>query len=77
MLARGTQKIQCSSFLVNPSEVVTNFYHTAGCRRKPNATKTPRAEDIAYTVKAVLEMDDRALHRIYPSSPRIHRINAH
>jgi 3-oxoacyl-[acyl-carrier protein] reductase len=45
-------------FLVNPSEVLTNFYLTAGLPQKENATKL-RAEDIAYMVKSVLEMDDR------------------
>jgi 3-oxoacyl-[acyl-carrier protein] reductase len=45
-------------FLINPSEVVTNFYPTAGLPQKVNPTKL-RAEEIAYMVKAVLEMDDR------------------
>jgi 3-oxoacyl-[acyl-carrier protein] reductase len=45
-------------FLVNPSEVVTNFFSTAGLPQKVNATKL-RPEDIAYMVKAVLEMEDR------------------
>src|SRR5882672_9189629 len=45
-------------FLVNPSEVVTNFYPTAGLPQKVNASKL-RAEDIAYMVKAMLEMEDR------------------
>ena len=45
-------------FLVKPSEVLTNFYQTAGLAQKENATKL-RSEDIAYMVKAVLEMDDR------------------
>jgi 3-oxoacyl-[acyl-carrier protein] reductase len=45
-------------FLINPSEVVTNFYPTAGLPQKDNPTKL-RAEDIAFMVKAVLEMDDR------------------
>lgn len=46
-------------FLVNPSEVVTNFYQLAGLPQKANATKL-RSEDIAKIVKDVLEMDDRA-----------------
>ena len=46
-------------FLVNPSEVVTNFYQLAGLPQKVNATKL-RSEDIAKIVKDVLEMDDRA-----------------
>ena len=45
-------------FLVNPSEVLTNFYPTAGLPQKENATKL-RAEEIAYMVKSVLEMEDR------------------
>ena len=45
-------------FLVNPSEVLTNFAATAGLSQKENPTKL-RGEEIAYLVKAVLEMDDR------------------
>lgn len=45
-------------FLINPSEVLTNFYALAGLPQKENATKL-RSEEIAYMVKAVLEMDDR------------------
>src|SRR5580692_4868681 len=45
-------------FLVNPSEVITDFYPTAGLSQKENETKL-RAEDIAHVVKAMLEMDDR------------------
>ncbi len=52
------RKYNIRVFLVNPSEVVTNFYPTAGLPQKANATKL-RAEDIAYMVKAMLEMEDR------------------
>ena len=52
------RKYNVRVFLVNPSEVLTNFYPTAGLPQKENASKL-RAEDIAYMVKAVLEMDDR------------------
>jgi 3-oxoacyl-[acyl-carrier protein] reductase len=45
-------------FLVEPSEVLTNFYQTAGLPQQENATKL-RSEDIAHMVKAILEMDDR------------------
>jgi 3-oxoacyl-[acyl-carrier protein] reductase len=45
-------------FLINPSEVLTNFYPTAGLPQNENPTKL-RAEEVAYMVKAVLEMDDR------------------
>jgi 3-oxoacyl-[acyl-carrier protein] reductase len=46
-------------FLVNPSEVLTDFFATAGSRQeRENPTKLhPR--DIAHAVRAVLEMDDR------------------
>src|SRR5262249_36338966 len=45
-------------FLVNPSEVVTNFGAAAGFNQKDNPSKL-RPEDIAHMVKAVLEMNDR------------------
>src|SRR5437899_11729419 len=45
-------------FLINPSEVLTSFAATAGLSQKENPTKL-RGEEIAYMVKAVLEMDDR------------------
>jgi 3-oxoacyl-[acyl-carrier protein] reductase len=45
-------------FLVNPSEVLTNFGAAAGFNQKENPTKL-RGEDIAQMIKAVLEMDDR------------------
>lgn len=45
-------------FLINPSEVLTNFAATAGLPQKENATKL-RGEEIASMVKAILEMDDR------------------
>jgi 3-oxoacyl-[acyl-carrier protein] reductase len=45
-------------FLVNPSEVLTGFAAPAGFVPKENATKL-HAEDIAYSVKTILEMDDR------------------
>ncbi len=45
-------------FLINPSEVLTNFAATAGRDQKENPTKL-HAEDIAHMVKAVLEMDGR------------------
>jgi len=44
--------------LVNPSEVLTNFFATAGLPQSPNETKL-RGEEIAFAVKAALEMDDR------------------
>jgi 3-oxoacyl-[acyl-carrier protein] reductase len=45
-------------FLINPSEVVTNFYPSAGLPQNDTPTKL-RGEEIAYIVKTVLEMDDR------------------
>src|SRR6266581_724242 len=45
-------------FLINPSEVLTNFGAAAGFTQKPNPTKL-RGEDVAHMTKAVLEMDDR------------------
>ena len=45
--------------LVNPSEVVTNFYATAGLKQnKENPTKL-QADDIAQAVQSALEMHDR------------------
>ena len=45
-------------FLINPSEVLTSFAASAGLAQKENETKL-RSEEIAYIVKAALEMDDR------------------
>ena len=45
-------------FLVNPSEVITNFGAAAGLSQKDNPTKL-RGEDIAWMIKAALEMNDR------------------
>ena len=45
-------------FLVNPSEVLTNFGAAAGFTQKENPTKL-RGEDIAQMIKGALEMDDR------------------
>jgi 3-oxoacyl-[acyl-carrier protein] reductase len=45
--------------LVNPSEVLTDFYATAGLTQdKANPTKL-HGDDIAHAVQAALEMDDR------------------
>jgi len=45
-------------FLVNPSEVLTDFAATAGLSQKPHESKL-RGEEIGHAVKAILEMDDR------------------
>ncbi len=52
------RKYNIRVFLVNPSEVLTDFYPTAGLPQKANETKL-RGEEIAHAVKAALEMDDR------------------
>ncbi|MEP7117640.1 MAG: SDR family oxidoreductase [Acidobacteriota bacterium] len=59
-------------FLINPSEVITPFFDTAGLPQKDNPTKL-HAEDIAHAVKAVLEMDDRGFTpemSIFATNPR-------
>ena len=45
-------------FLVNPSEVITNFAATAGFAQHDNPSKL-QPGDIAHMVKAILEMEDR------------------
>jgi len=52
------RKYNIRVFLVNPSEVLTNFAAVAGVAQKENASKL-RSEDIAYVVKAMLEIEDR------------------
>jgi 3-oxoacyl-[acyl-carrier protein] reductase len=52
------RKYNIRVILVNPSEVVTNFFSTAGLPQNANETKL-RGEEIAFAVKASLEMDDR------------------
>src|SRR6202007_3463255 len=52
------RKYNIRVFLINPSEVITNFGAAAGFDQKDNPSKL-RPEDIAHMVKAVLEMDDR------------------
>ena len=52
------RKYNIRVILVNPSEVVTNFFSTAGMSQNVNETKL-RGEEIAFAVKAALEMDDR------------------
>jgi 3-oxoacyl-[acyl-carrier protein] reductase len=46
-------------FLVNPSEVLTNFAANAGFTQNDDNPTKLQAEDIAHVVKAVLEMNDR------------------
>src|SRR5271170_4731182 len=52
------RKYNVRVFLINPSEVLTNFAATAGHPQKANESKL-RGEEIAQAVKAILEMDDR------------------
>ncbi len=46
-------------FLINPSEVLTNFATSAGFTQDDSNPTKLQAEDIAHSVKAVLEMNDR------------------
>ena len=46
-------------FLVNPSEVLTDFAATAGYAQEAENPTKLHAADIAHIVKAILEMDDR------------------
>ena len=52
------RKYNIRVMLVNPSEVVTDFFQTAGLTQKVNDSKL-RGEEIAHAVKSILEMDDR------------------
>jgi 3-oxoacyl-[acyl-carrier protein] reductase len=52
------RKYNVRVFLVNPSEVLTGFSAAAGRSQKTHASKL-RGEEIAHTVKSILEMDDR------------------
>ena len=53
------RKFNVRVILVNPSEVLTDFYATAGLpQNKENPTKL-RGEEIAHAVRSALEMDDR------------------
>lgn len=58
--------------LVNPSEVVTNFFDTANLPQQANESKL-QAEDIAHAVKSVLEMNDRGFTTeltVFATNPR-------
>jgi len=52
------RKYNVRVFLVNPSEVITDFARRAGIPQVENPTKL-HGEDIAHMIRAVLEMDDR------------------
>ena len=52
------RKYNVRVFLVNPSEVITDFARRAGFPKVDNPSKL-HVEDIAHMIKAVLEMNDR------------------
>jgi 3-oxoacyl-[acyl-carrier protein] reductase len=52
------RKYNVRVFLINPSEVITDFAHRAGFPQVDNPSKL-QGEDIAHMIKAVLEMNDR------------------
>ena len=52
------RKYNIRVMLVNPSEVITDFARKAGFPQADHPSKL-RSEDIAYMIKAVLEMNDR------------------
>ena len=66
------RKYNVRVILVNPSEVVTNFFQTANLPQNVNDTKL-RGEEIAMAVKAALEMDDRGFIpelSVFATNPR-------
>ena len=52
------RKYNVRVFLINPSEVITDFAGRAGFPQADRPSKL-RSEDIAHMIKAVLEMYDR------------------
>ena len=52
------RKYNVRVFLINPSEVITDFARRAGFPQVDNPSKL-QSEDIAHMIKAVLEMNDR------------------
>jgi 3-oxoacyl-[acyl-carrier protein] reductase len=53
------RKYNVRVFLVNPSEVITDFARRAGHPRATENASKLQSEDIAHMIKAVLEMNDR------------------
>ena len=51
------RKYNVRVFLINPSEVITDFARRAGFRK--GQPQQAASEDIAHMIKAVLEMNDR------------------
>jgi 3-oxoacyl-[acyl-carrier protein] reductase len=52
------RKYNVRVFLINPSEVITDFARRAGHARPAHPSKL-QSEDIAHMIKAALEMNDR------------------
>ena len=60
-------------FLINPSEVLTNFAANAGFSQDDDNPTKLQAEDIAHAVKAALEMNDRGFTvelTVFATNPR-------
>jgi 3-oxoacyl-[acyl-carrier protein] reductase len=58
---------------VNPSEVQTNFFVTSGRGARPANPSKLQGEDIAHTITAMLEADDRAMiveASVWATNPR-------
>jgi 3-oxoacyl-[acyl-carrier protein] reductase len=53
------RKYNIRVFLINPSEVLTDFASVAGYAQASNNPTKLRPQEIAHAVKVVLEMDDR------------------
>jgi len=74
VLASGTPEIQYRVFLVNQA---SRYELLSDCRIATEGERKQAARRRhAYMVKAMLEMEDRGLRRVVPSSPRILRIDA-
>ena len=59
--------------LVNPSEVLTDFYATAGLAQNTQNPTKLRGDDIAHVVRSALEMDDRGFITeltVFATNPR-------
>jgi len=60
-------------FLVNPSEVLTDFYATSGLGAQPENPTKLHGSDLAHIVKAILEMEDRGFTpelSVFATNPR-------
>jgi len=58
---------------VNPSEVLTNFFVASGRGARPQNASKLQGEDIAHTIAAMLEADDRAMiveATVWATNPR-------